>query len=263
MTTAPVARTGMTLPPGHRTAVLGAGGALGSACVRAFASAGASVTALDLRAEAAEAAVQSLPGRHEHRTVDVTDPTALMAVARAVGELDSLVYAAGIVFDDEIVEMDWTQYRQLMAVNLDGAFYVAAAFGRPMIASKRQGAFVFISSTAGLRGEPSASAYCASKFGLIGMVESFAAELSRHGIRANAVCPGNVDSPLLRNVAAETARRQDRDWAEIFAEFAHAGSAQRLVQPDEVAQLCLFLASPAAAAITGAALRVDCGAMIG
>jgi NAD(P)-dependent dehydrogenase (short-subunit alcohol dehydrogenase family) len=231
--------------------------------VRAFAAAGASVTALDLRAEAAEATVQGLPGQHGHRTVDLTDPEALLAAAQAIDEPDSVIYAAGIVFDDDVVEMDWTRYRQLMAINLDGAFYAAAAFGRRMIAAKRQGAFVFISSISGLRGEPGASAYCASKFGLIGMVESFAAELGLHGIRANAVCPGNVDSPLLRNVAMDMGRRQGRDWTELFAEFAHAGSAQRLVQPDEVAQLCLFLASSAAAAITGAALRVDCGAMIG
>jgi NAD(P)-dependent dehydrogenase (short-subunit alcohol dehydrogenase family) len=184
-------------------------------------------------------------------------------LAADLGVLDSIVYSAGIVFDDEIVDMDWAQYRKLMAVNLDGAFHTAAAFGRVMIDANRTGAFVFISSISGLRGEPSASAYCASKFGLIGMVESFAAEVNRHGIRVNAVCPGNVDSPLLRGVAAELGRRQSRDAAEFLGEFARAGSAQRLVRPDEVAQLCLFLASPAAAAITGATLRVDCGAMVG
>jgi NAD(P)-dependent dehydrogenase (short-subunit alcohol dehydrogenase family) len=231
--------------------------------VRAFAAAGASVVALDLLGEAAEAAVKGLEGPHHARIVDVTDAVALKALAIAVGVLDSIVYSAGVVFDDEIVDMDWAEYRKLMAVNLDGAFYTAAAFGQAMIDVKRQGAFVFISSTAGLRGEPSASAYCASKFGLIGMVESFAAEVNRHGIRVNAVCPGNVDSPLLRGVAAELARRQNRNAAQVFEEFAHDGSARRLVQPEEVAQLCLFLASPAAAGITGATLRVDCGTMVG
>jgi NAD(P)-dependent dehydrogenase (short-subunit alcohol dehydrogenase family) len=253
----------IALPDGHRSVVLGAGGALGRACVSALAAAGATVFALDLSVEAAAAALRDLPGDHEYRAVDVTDPHALAKLAEAIGAVDSLIYSVGIVFDDDIVDMDWAQYRRLMAINLDGAFYAGAAFGRTMIAAKRQGSFVFISSTAGLRGEPSASAYCASKFGLIGMVESFAAELSAHAIRANAVCPGNVDSTLLRNVAAEMARRQGRDGAEIYAGFAHAGSAQRLVRPEEVAQLCLFLASPAAAAITGAALRVDCGALVG
>jgi NAD(P)-dependent dehydrogenase (short-subunit alcohol dehydrogenase family) len=251
------------LPPGHRAAVLGAGGALGSACVRAFAAASASVVALDLRGEAAKAALKGLEGSHDAGIVDVTDAAALKALAADLGVLDSIVYSAGIVFDDEIVDMDWAQYRKLMAVNLDGAFHTAAAFGRVMIDANRRGAFVFISSISGLRGEPSASAYCASKFGLIGMVESFAAEVNRHGIRVNAVCPGNVDSPLLRGVAAELGRRQSRDAAELLGEFARAGSAQRLVRPDEVAQLCLFLASPAAAGITGATLRVDCGAMVG
>jgi NAD(P)-dependent dehydrogenase (short-subunit alcohol dehydrogenase family) len=231
--------------------------------VRAFAAAGASVVALDLPAEAAKAAVKGLEGRHHARSVDVTDAAALKALATEIGGLDSIIYSAGIVFDDEIVDMDWAQYGKLMAVNLDGAFYTAAAFGRVMIDARRQGAFVFISSTAGLRGEPSASAYCASKFGLIGMVESFAAEVNRHGIRVNAICPGNVDSPLLRGVAEELARRQNRHAAQLFEEFAHVGSAQRLVKPEEVAQLCLFLASPAAAGITGTTLRVDCGAMVG
>jgi NAD(P)-dependent dehydrogenase (short-subunit alcohol dehydrogenase family) len=172
------------------------------------------------------------------------------------------VYAAGIVFDDDVVEMDWSAYRRLMAVNLDGAFFTGAAFARPMIERGRQGSFVFISSMSGLRGEPSASAYCASKFGMIGMVQSFAAELTRHEIRANAVCPGNVDGPLLRGVADEMARRQGRSATEVYAGLACVGAAQRFVQPAEVAQLCLFLASPAASGITGASLPVDCGALI-
>ena len=263
MASAPSPQGVMRLPASHRAAVLGAGGALGSACVRAFAAAGASVVALDLREEAARAAVRDLEGRHDAVVVDVTDAAALKALAGDLGALDSIIYSAGIVFDDEIVDMEWAQYRRLMAVNLDGAFFTGAAFGRAMIDARREGAFVFISSTAGLRGEPSASAYCASKFGLIGMVESFAAEVNRHGIRVNAVCPGNVDSPLLRGVAAELGRRQGRDPSDVFGEFARAGAAHRLVRPEEVAELCVFLASPAAAGITGATLRVDCGAMVG
>src|SRR5207244_3002112 len=82
-----------------------------------------------------------------------------------------------------------------------GAFYAGQAFATRMLGADRPGSFVFLSSTAGKRGEAGASAYCASKFGLIGMMESFAAEVAAKGIRVNAICPGNVDSPMLRAIA--------------------------------------------------------------
>jgi len=250
------------LPMPHRAIVFGGGGAIGRACVQAFAAAGASVWSIDLDADAAKAALVGLPQGHHAAAVDVTDRAALTASAARIGAVDSVIYAAGLDYDAAVVATDWQAYRRVMAVNLDGAFHVGAAFAPPMIAAARGGAFVFLSSVAGLRGEAGAAVYCASKYGLIGMVGSFAAELTPYNIRANAVCPGSVDSPMLRRVADDIARRKGSDAAELYRSMSHSGAAQRFVRPDEVAQTCLYLASPAASAVTGSVMRVDCGSQL-
>ena len=251
----------------HRAAVVGAGGAIGSAVCRAYAEAGAAVVAFDLDVPAAGAAVARLPGEgHSSVGIDVTDPLSVedaVGYAWAVGPVDSVVYCAGITFTADVTATDWELYRALMAVNLDGAFYVGASFARRMREASVHGSFAFVSSTAGLRGEAGASAYCASKFGLIGLVESFAAELSASGIRVNAICPGNVDSPLLRAVARDFAAREKVTADEMLERFAHAGAARRLVVPEEVAGVAVWLASPLATGVTGEAVRVDAGQLVG
>jgi NAD(P)-dependent dehydrogenase (short-subunit alcohol dehydrogenase family) len=181
----------------------------------------------------------------------------------AVGPVDSVVYCAGVTFTADVTATDWGQYQELMAVNLDGAFYVGASFAQRMREASVHGSFAFVSSTAGIRGEAGASAYCASKFGLIGLVESFAAELAAFGIRVNAICPGNVDSTLLRAVARDVAARESVTAEEMLEQFAHAGAAQRLVAPEEVAGVALWLASPLATGVTGVAVRVDAGQLVG
>lgn len=256
------AQAAITLPAGHRSVVVGGGGTIGAACIRALAAAGATVSSVDLTREAAAKAVSGLGGGHAGFSCDVTDPLAVDDLARAVGPVDSVVYAAGLNHDGEIAGMDWAAYRKVMAVNLDGAFHVSSAFARSMIAANRPAAFVFLSSTAGLRGEAGASVYCASKFGLLGLMESLAAELARHRIRANAICPGNVDSPMLKDVAARIAGRTGDDAGAIWESMARTGAADRLVDPDEVAKLCVYLVSPLSSGITGTAVRVDAGAML-
>jgi NAD(P)-dependent dehydrogenase (short-subunit alcohol dehydrogenase family) len=246
----------------HVAAVVGGGGTIGAACVKALAHAGATVWSLDRSEEQARHAIAGLPGSHHSRACDVTDAQAMAALAAELGDVDSLVYAAGLNADGAVVDIDWSVYRRVMAVNLDGAFHTAAAFAKPMIARGKSAAFVFLSSTAGLRGEAGAAIYCATKFGLIGFTESFAAELGAYGIRANVVCPGNVDSPMLREVARNIAGRTGADPAEVWESMARSGAATRLVDPKEVANLCLHLVSPASAAITGTTIRVDAGAML-
>lgn len=250
----------------HCVVVLGAGGGIGRAACRAFAAEGARVWALDINAEAAAESVQGLPGQPRHAALDVSDCSAVTEIASRIGSrqaVDSVVYTPGLVFTADVADLDWHAYRKLMAVNLDGAFYAAHAFVNIMLESDRAGSFVFLSSMAGKRGEAGASAYCASKFGLVGMMQSFAAETAARGIRVNAVCPGNVDTPMLRDVATDVARRQGRAVEDVWREFTEVAAAKRLVTPEEVAQVCLWLCSPSASAVTGEAINVDAGALSG
>ena len=253
---------------GHKAVVVGAAGAIGSACARAFAEAGATVTAVDKDLDGAAATAATLTGDHAALALDVCDPVAVTRIAEEISQArayDSVVYAPGTVFTADVADIPWARYRALMSVNLDGAFHVAQGFVRPMLASQRPGSFVFLSSMAGLRGEAGASAYCASKFGLIGLVQSFAAEMTGREVRVNAVAPGNVDTPMLRQVARDIAANTglSGDPDATYASFAQVGAARRLVTPAEVAAACVWLAGPASAGVTGTTLRVDAGALVG
>jgi NAD(P)-dependent dehydrogenase (short-subunit alcohol dehydrogenase family) len=251
----------------HRAVVVGAAGAIGSAICRAYAEAGATVWAVDLNLTAARDLASGLgDGEHRGAAADVTDAGAVERLAAEVwseGPIDSVVYAAGVEFTADVAKTVWSDYRRLMAVNLDGAFYTAQAFVTRMLDASRPGSFVFLSSTAGKRGEPGASAYCASKFGLIGLVESFAAEVAAKGIRVNAICPGNVDSPMLRAVARGVARREGAGYEAVMEQFANVAAARRLVSPAEVAAVAVWLASPLASAVMGEAINVDACTLAG
>lgn len=250
------------LPEGHVTAIVGAGGGIGRALCRVFAEAGSSIRAVDKDVNAAAANLADLPGNHQAFAVDVTDADAVQMIATTLEPVDAVIYAPGVVFSANVAELDWHTYHKLMAVNLDGAFFVAQAFVRGML-PRGSGSFVFLSSMAGKRGEAGASAYCASKFAIIGLVQSFAAEVAAAGIRVNAVCPGNVDTPMLQQVAADIAANTGVDVDTIWQEMKDVAAAKRLVTPAEVAHSCLWLCSPLASGVTGEAINVDAGALSG
>lgn len=255
----------LTLPPSHTALIIGAAGSLGRAAVQAFAGAGARVCAADLTVDAAQTALCGIAGDHQAVALDVSNATDVEAMGEtlcAERPFDSVIFCSGVAATATLADHDWNEYRRLMAVNLDGAFYVAKSFVRPMMQAGRPGSFVFIGSVAGLRGEAAAAAYCASKAGLHGFVAAFAAENTQHDIRANAVAPGNVDSAMIRQVAQEIADERGASYEEVFEELSHKGAASRLVSPAEVANTCLFLASPLSGGITGQTITVDVGQML-
>lgn len=250
----------------HTTVIFGAGGGIGRATAHAFASVGATVWAVDVKVDAANETLKQLNGTHYSATVDVSDLKAVQQFAQSIWQtqvVDSVIYAPGLVFTANVANLEFCDYKRLMSVNLDGAFYVAQTFVKKMLEQKRAGSFVFLSSMAGKRGEAGASAYCASKFGLIGMVQSFAAEVAVNNIRVNAICPGNVNTPMLRKVAEDIASNTGKNTDEVWQEMANIAAAERLVEPEEIAQTCLWLCSPGASAITGEAINVDAGALSG
>jgi NAD(P)-dependent dehydrogenase (short-subunit alcohol dehydrogenase family) len=249
------------LEPGHRAVVIGVG-AIGAAVCRAYAAAGAAVVALDLVADLADRVAGALPGAgHQAAELDVTDLPAVRqsaAMAVATGGVSSVCFTAGVAPTSEVLAFDWAEYRRTMQINLDGALHVAHAFGRELVATSG-GSMTFVSSVAGRRGEAGAAAYCASKFALRGVVESFAAEVGHQGVRINAICPGDVDTPMLAQVArAQAVRHGSKEDAEIEA-MRGAAALRRLVTPDEVADVALWLASEHASAITGASIDVTAG----
>ena len=260
---------------GLRAVVLGGLGTIGAAVSRAFANAGAEVVVADLpvRARAdppvdvlADASLQNvaeLPGlssSRKFRAVDVRSSKSVEDLATYMwdtGGVDAVVYAPGVNYTDYVVNTDWDEYRRLMAVNLDGAFHTAKSFGSRQLAAARGGSFTFVASTAGKRGEAGASVYCATKFGLIGLVESFADEVAPHGIRINAVCPGNVEGAMINWLAEAVAEREAVPMDEVVRRFETASAAGRFLKPEEVGSVCVWLASPAASAVMGASIVVD------
>ncbi|MGA1507017.1 MAG: SDR family NAD(P)-dependent oxidoreductase [Aquiluna sp.] len=232
--------------------VVGAAGTLGRACVESLVAAGYEVVGAD-RDQV------ELPGARSV-ALDVTESRAvddLVAELENSGPITGLVYAAGLNVTGFVADTDWDQYSRLMAVNLQGAFHLGAALQRAARSNPRQFSCVFISSTAGLKGEAGGSVYVASKFGLVGFVQSYAAEVAQLGGRANVVCPGNVASPMLEKLAAEIAERQGNTGREILELMANETSFRRLIEPQEVAKTCSWLVSSESSGISGQTIVVN------
>lgn len=231
--------------------VIGAAGTLGRACVEELISQGEVV--------AADLSEPQIPGA-KSVAIDVSDlqnVTSMIEKIEADGPITALVYAAGVNFTGPVDQTDWNQYQRLMQVNLQGAFHVGAVLQASMRKTQRVFSSVFISSTAGLKGEAGGSVYVATKFGLLGFVESFASEIAQLGGRANSVCPGNVDSPMLRKLAAQIAQRQAKTEDDLLAEMAASSAFNRLISPSEVAKTCAWLVSDASSGISGQTIVVD------
>jgi NAD(P)-dependent dehydrogenase (short-subunit alcohol dehydrogenase family) len=146
-------------------------------------------------------------------------------------------------------------------VNLKGPFFLAAA-GIPHLAASR-GCIVNVASDAGLVGNAGAAAYCASKGGLVLATRAMALELAPRGVRVNAVCPGDVDTPMIAFQAERYGGEDPQGYRARLLSRYPQGQAARFVRAEEVAEMIFYLASPAAAPVTGAALSIDFGITAG
>ena len=240
--------TGETIDLTGRSAVVtGAAGAIGAAVARRFAAAGAQVTGLDL-----------VPGAGIV-SCDITDEADVRRVLAQVSEqrqLTDLVHCAGILGVGEVLAVPAGQIRRVLEVNLMGAFLVAQAAGELLPPGA---AMTFLGSQAGGHGAPGWAAYCAAKAGVSRLVEALAQELGPRGIRVNAVCPGTVDSPMTRRAADLIGPARGVTAAEVMHGYARDNPLRRIAAADEIAGVCLFLASPLASYINGASILVDGG----
>ncbi len=236
--------------------VTGAGQGMGHAVARALAALGARLVVNDLNAETAEQAASDLESAGTEAVAvqaDVTDAGAVRGmVERAVerfGAVHILVNNAGILYPTPVIDIDEAEWDRVISVNLKGTFLCSQAV-LPSMQAAGWGRIVNFSSTAGKNVSTVGGAhYTAAKAGVLGFTRHLAREVARHGITVNAVCPGLIDTEMVRTTI---------DEARTCA-YAESFPISRLGRPEEVADLVAFLASDRAAYITGASLDINGG----
>jgi 3(or 17)beta-hydroxysteroid dehydrogenase len=239
--------------------ITGGASGIGFAAAKLFAEEGATVVLTDRDAAALKAAVAQLGPRASSRLLDVTREDEWLSVTdgavRDFGRIDILVNNAGVALFKDIEATTIEEWRDLMAVNLDGVFLGCKHAVRVM-KDRGGGAIVNMSSVAGMIGHGSLAAYCASKGGVRLLTKSVALHCARKGynIRCNSVHPSFAETPMLRSMIASA-----RNPEKVAAGFAAAAPLGRLAQPIEIARTILFLASDESAFTTGAELVVDGG----
>jgi NAD(P)-dependent dehydrogenase (short-subunit alcohol dehydrogenase family) len=245
--------------------ITGAASGIGKACAVRFAQEGARVTCLDVNesqnesvaAECREYGIEAIA-----QTCDVTDEAsienAINITLEKWGRIDILVTAAGIYSGAPLPDVSLTQWQRLIDINLTGVFLANRAVSALMM-SQRSGSIINISSMAGKTSWPASAEYSASKSGVIGLTRSVAMELAPYGATANAVCPGNTLTEMVKAVAAEIGSRQGLSpeaWLEMRANDC---PMNRIAEPWEIAGVVAFLASNDSRYLTGQAIEVDGG----
>ncbi|MBM7325814.1 SDR family oxidoreductase [Brucella sp. RRSP16] len=233
--------------------VTGGASGIGAAISRAFIAKGAKVAVLDISADIAKAKAAELGENAKPFVCDVSSQQsvndAIAAVNDEFGTIDIAVNSAGVVYLAPAEEISLDEWDRTISINLKGSFLVTQAVGRAMIAAGKGGKIINLASQAGTVAIEEHVAYCASKFGVIGMSKTFAAEWGKHGICVNTLSPTIVLTELGKKA-----------WAGEKGEAAKKRiPAGRFAYPEEIAAAAVFLASAGADMITGADLLIDGG----
>jgi len=234
--------------------ITGAGRGIGQATAVKFAKEGAVVAVCDLDEKTSSDTarmIEAMGGKARAYVVNVTDMASIKTMVEDVhgrcGKIDILVNNAGIVADAQLKNMTEDQFDRVIDINLKGTYNCTKAVVDIML-EQQSGVILNASSIVGLSGNFGQTNYAASKFGVIGMVKTWARELGKRGIRANAVCPGFVETPIIGGIPDK-----------VIKSLEAKVPLGRLAQPEEIANVYAFLASDEASYVNGAVLEVSGG----
>ncbi|CAN7714423.1 SDR family oxidoreductase [Mesorhizobium amorphae] len=244
----------------QRVMITAGGSGIGLAIAKTFADSGAKVHICDVDERALQNAAQTYP-QIVARKVDLANEKAVDDwfddALGDLGGLDVLINNAGTKgptgYVEEVKLQDW---RDCLGICLDAQF-LCARRATPVMKRQASGSIVNISSTAGLYGYGLRTPYAAAKWAVIGFTKSLAVELGPFNVRANAICPGSVNGARMQQVIKAEADSRGVAIELVQEEYVQSQSIKRFVEPEEIAEMCLFLASPAAKMVTGQALAVD------
>lgn len=239
---------------GKKVLITAAGQGIGFNTATLFASQGAEVIATDINIDALHDIQRIRP-----RILDVTDPQAIAAAAEEIGPVDVLFNCAGVVHSGDILTCSEREWQFALDLNVTAMFHMIRAF-LPAMLERSSGSIINMSSVASsIKGVPNRFAYSASKAAVIGLTRSVAADYVTRGIRCNAICPGTVESPSLRQRIAAQAEAEGRSEAEVYQAFVSRQPIGRIGKTEEIAQLALYLASDASSYTTGTVQIIDGG----
>lgn len=239
---------------GKRVLITAAGQGIGLASARYFAQQGADVIASDINLTA----LQGLQGVRAYQ-LDVTNRQAISAAAQELGTLDVLFNCAGVVHSGSLLACSEKEWQFALDLNVTAMFHMIQAF-LPAMLQQQKGSIINMSSVASsVKGVANRFAYSATKAAVIGLTRSVAADFIGDGIRCNAICPGTVDSPSLRQRIAAQAQAEGRTEAEVYDAFVARQPIGRIGTTEEIAYLAAYLASDASAYTTGTAQIIDGG----
>lgn len=246
--------------------VTGAGSGIGRAIAKMLAAHGASVGVCDLNESASRkvvAEIEQSGGQALALQADVSKSNHVRAAVQTTvekfGRVDILVNNAGLQFIAPVHEFPEEKWNLLIGVMLTGSF-LCTKYALPPMMAQRWGRIINISSIHGLVASPFKSAYIAAKHGIIGLTKTVALEVADYGITVNAICPSYVRTPLVEGQIAEQSKLHKIPEAEVVEKIMLAQAAvKRLLEPEEIAGLVLYLCSGGAAGVTGAAYTIDGG----
>jgi len=244
--------------------VTGGASGIGRATALLFAKEGAAVAVVDLNKHKGEAVAKTISnegGKAIFVHADVSDAAdcqlAVRQTVKQLGRLDILFNNAGIIRRASVVGLTEEEWDRVMAVNVKSVFLLSK-YAIPVMTKAGGGAIINTASGWGLVGGQKAAAYCASKGAVVILTKAMAIDHGEQNIRVNCVCPGDVDTPMLRNEARQLGEPEDK-----FLSESAQRPLKRIGKPEEIAQAVLYLASDASSFVTGAALVVDGGGLAG